>query len=85
MASLIIDLTEEQHFYLGGFLREIEEMSQAGKPGMLVAQVYGRSMVVGVIPHEKAIKVQEAMRGSSGKTTSSPDDRSDIAEATEEK
>jgi hypothetical protein len=58
-------LSEEQEAAVAPFMTQLAVWDKEGKPGMLLAQVFGDHMVVGIIPHEKAIAVSTAS-GSNG-------------------
>ena len=58
---LIVNLTAEQVKQLAGARAKIGELADAGKPGMLVAQIYGDHMRVGIMSNETAHKIYDAL------------------------
>lgn len=58
---LIVNLTAEQVKQLSGARAKIGELADAGKPGMLVAQIYGDHMRVGIMSNEAAHKIYDAL------------------------
>lgn len=58
---LIVNLTAEQVAQLEGARAKIGELADAGKPGMLLAQIYGDHMRVGIMSNEAAHKMYEAL------------------------
>lgn len=67
--AVIIELTLEQIRDLDEERTKLGAMEEAKAPGMMIAQVFGDHMKVGVIDHEKALAVQKAMESKhAGKT-----------------
>lgn len=64
---MIIELTQEQIDAIAPAYRKTGEMADDGKPGMLLAQIYGDHMRVGIMSHENGVKVIEAL-GSTMRT-----------------
>lgn len=58
---MIIKLTPEQIEAIAPAYRKIGEMADEGKPGLLLAQVYGDHIRVGIISHENGVKMLEAL------------------------
>lgn len=58
---LIVNLTAAQVEQLAGARAKICELADAGKPGMLLAQIYGDHMRIGIIGHEAAHKIYDAL------------------------
>ena len=64
----LVELTDEQMEQLAPFFDVIAELDEAGTPGMFVAQVFALKMRVGIVPHDRALKIQEIMGGEVGAT-----------------
>lgn len=58
--SVIVELTHEQQLAIAAEYYKLDEMAAAKEPGMMVAQVFGTHMKVGVIDHHKARALQAA-------------------------
>lgn len=58
---LIVNLTAEQIKELSAALDKIGEMADAGKPGILFAQIYGDHMRVGIMSNDAALKFYDAI------------------------
>lgn len=58
---LIVQLTAEQVKQIAPAYAKLGELADAGKPGMLLAQIYGDHMRVGIMSHEAAHKIYEAL------------------------
>lgn len=67
---LRLPLSEAQDALLVPFRQQLEQMADAGVPGMLLAQIFGGEMLVGLVPGEQAVKLQEVMltQGRTGRT-----------------
>lgn len=52
---MIIELTPEQIEAIAPAYRKIGEMADEGKPGLLLAQVYGDHIRVGIMSHENGV------------------------------
>lgn len=50
---MIVELTPAQDEEIRPLMERIAEMAKAGKPGMLVAQIFPGHMRVGVVDNEK--------------------------------
>ena len=61
VSVLILNLTPEQVERLAGARAKIGEMADAGKPGILMAQIYGDHMRVGIMSNEAAHKLYDAL------------------------
>jgi hypothetical protein len=68
MKPIVLDLTPEQLLELAPLLQRIGELSDAGTPGMLLAQIAAGQMRCGVLSHAHAVGVQEVMGSTSRKT-----------------
>jgi hypothetical protein len=58
---LIVKLTAEQVEQLAGAHAKIVAMADAGKPGILAAQIYGDHMRVGIMSNEAAHAMYDAL------------------------
>lgn len=58
--SIIVGLTHEQQISISEEYAKLGEMAEAKEPGMMVAQVFGNHMKVGVIDGQKAKALQAA-------------------------
>ncbi len=58
--SIIVDLTHEQQIAIAAEYSKLDAMAEAQAPGMMVAQVFGNHMKVGVIDGQKARALQVA-------------------------
>lgn len=65
---LVLDLNQEQYEALTDARDALANMETSGKPGMVVAQIFGNHMKVGVIDHDKAVALQVAFGKSGGET-----------------
>lgn len=63
MKPILIELTPEQRGALMGHMNEIKKMAREGKPGMLVAQLDGSDMIVGILSHEQGKVMFEMISG----------------------
>lgn len=59
--TVIVGLTQEQIEAIAGEMRMIDEMAEAGTPGMLIAQVYSDHMFVGAIGEAAALGIQRVL------------------------
>ena len=75
--TLVVNLTPWQQAELADAYAQIAEMSAAGAPGMLVAQLYPDHMVVGVVEHDKAKQLQTAFGARPGHISRTAFDRAD--------
>lgn len=57
--AIIIELTNEQQRAIAAEYVKLDAMAEAKEPGMMVAQVFGNHMKVGVIDGKKARALQE--------------------------
>ena len=58
--SIIVDLTREQQIAISAEHEKLGAMAETGEPGMMIAQVFGNHMKVGVIDGQKAKALQVA-------------------------
>ena len=76
MVKVYIELTEEQKVKLFPIQDKLMKSNRLGKPDMVIAQVLftGRDAVavVGIIDHEKALKIQNALGMKSTTKTGKP-------------
>jgi hypothetical protein len=70
--AIRIDLYEEQAAELEPIMLEAKAAADAGVPGFIAAQVFGGSMCVFFIDHERALKFQELMGQKVGARTARP-------------
>lgn len=59
--TVVIELTHKQQMALAMEREKLGAMEEAKAPGMMIAQVFGDHMEVGVIDNEKARAVQRAL------------------------
>lgn len=57
MEHIILNLTEEQKAKIAPVMLKALMASEDGKPGMVLAQITGDNMVVGFLPHDRAINL----------------------------
>lgn len=69
MRRIIVELDSNQVDAMRAMVNEITDMANAGKPGMLLAQISGRSMSVFVANHEQGKGMQALFNRPVGKTT----------------
>lgn len=66
--GIIVLLTAEQQKQIRPIMKRIAKMSDQGKPGMAVAQVYEDHIGVGYLTHEQGKAVQEILSNLGSKT-----------------
>ncbi|MES9841193.1 MAG: hypothetical protein ABW134_11625 [Candidatus Thiodiazotropha endolucinida] len=59
---MIVELTEEQMAEVAPLLAKASKDSEAGKPGIVIAQVFSDAIQVGFLPHEKAKLFEKTAR-----------------------
>lgn len=75
MKSLVVALTADQIEQLGEAYGLLTQMEKDGEPGMLLAQIFGDHMRVGVLSNERAVSVQVALGTTSRPVTRSAFDK----------
>jgi hypothetical protein len=67
--AITVHLSDEQYERIGPFRQQIGEMADKGNPGMLLAQIFGRTMKVFVADGAQAEAMQAVMGCPVGATT----------------
>lgn len=62
--SITLTLTPEQQAQIAPLLNAIQEMSDQGKPGALVAQVYSRAIKVVLMDNAQGTRFNAAMQAA---------------------
>lgn len=69
MKRIIVELNANQIDAIRAYGNRLSDMADAGKPGMLLAQIIGREMSVFVADHEQGKAIQKLFNRPVGKTT----------------
>jgi len=70
MENVFVTLTQAQQRKIDGLMREADDAAAAGKPGMVVAQVFSDHMSVGFLDYDRAQKFAKRHEDGRPKTVS---------------